>query len=302
MTSSIQNTNFPSFFPSSKTAQQSDYTSNYKAMTAQRNQADISIMTKDGDIVTLSQFQEQSSTVSLQQWNSPYEQGLNFTASSLSVDAFDLSVKGDLDEGELQDIQHLLDDLSLIAENFFSGNLSDAFDDALNLGDMGSLAQLSASFSYTAQYAYAYSESSQLSDYHPLPTAENMEGAWQDFFADLPEFVEQLNTDEMKYAEQLHAQWQQIKEYLESRNTEISPRNNETTPPEYEKNQPVARRMMNRFQEIVAQHPRLAPLGPSLAHKAIDDRVENADYPALHSEKNQLKNNFMREFNNWMYA
>ncbi|RJX27017.1 MAG: hypothetical protein C4531_14550 [Desulfurivibrio sp.] len=299
MTSPIQQNNAAPYHQAPRLSSpglQKDYQSYSEAMS-QRSQADISFTTAEGDVVTLSNYQEQAYALASEKWASPLQQGMNFTTSALSVDAFSFSVQGDLSEEELADIQNLMNDLTSIAEHFFSGNLAAAMDQAMNIGDMGSISQLSASFSYQA----SWSASSQITDYHPVPASADLGDSLADIFAELPEIAEEAHTEEMKYAEMLQAQWQQIKEFLETKNAEPQAAADAVLPRQDE-HVPAARRMMNRVQETVAKHPRLAPFGPSLVHEAIAGKTEGMEHPALSSRKNMLKDNFLQEFSNWLYA
>ncbi|MBU4260690.1 MAG: hypothetical protein KKC76_02260 [Proteobacteria bacterium] len=313
MTSPIQQNNATPYIPSrlSSTGLQKQYQSYSEAMS-QRSAANISFTTAEGDVVTISNYQEQAYSLASEKWATPLQQGMTFTASVLNVDASSLSVQGDLNEEELADIQNLMVDLTSIAEEFFNGNLGEAMDQAMNIGDMGSISQLSASFSYQA----SWSASSQITDYHPVPAAEDGGDSLVDIFAVLPEVVEQAHTDEMKYAEMLQAQWKQIKEFLEAKTadpastTTDSAVAQETAPvvttnstiTQDNENIPAARKMMNRMRKTVARHPRLAPFGLSLAHEAIDNKSEGIRPPAQFSQKNMLKDNFLQEFTDWMYA
>ncbi|MBU0909116.1 MAG: hypothetical protein KKA54_15795 [Proteobacteria bacterium] len=312
MTSPIQQNNGTPYLPSrlSSSGLQNQYQSYTEAMS-QRSAANISFTTAEGDVVTISNYQEQAYSLASEKLTTPLQQGMNFTASVLNVDASSLSVQGDLNEEELADIQNLMVDLTSIAEQFFSGNLGEAMGQAMNIGDMGSISQLSASFSYQA----SWSASSQITDYHPVPASEDAGSSLTDIFAALPDIVDQAHTDEMKYAEMLQAQWKQIKEFLEATTADPAATTDsaivqEAAPAtttdsviaQEDENIPAARKMMNRMQETVARHPRLAPFGLSLAHEAIDNKSEGIQHPAQFTQKNMLKDNFLQEFTDWMYA
>jgi len=299
MTSPIQQSNATPYLHSSRLSSpvlRKGYESYSEAMS-QRSEANISFTTAEGDVVTISNYHEQAYSLVSEKWSSPLQQGMNFTASALNVDAFSLSVEGDLNEEELADIQNLMVDLTSIAEHFFSGNLAKAMDEAMNIGDMGSIAQLSASFSYNANWA----ASSQITDYHPVPASKDLRDSLADIFAELPEIVDQAHTDEMKYAEMLQAQWKQIKEFLEAKKADHVP-TPAPLPAQEGENIPVASQMMNRMRETVARHPRLAPFGLPLVHEAINNKSESMQHPALFNQKNMLKDNFLQEFTDWMYA
>jgi hypothetical protein len=268
----------------------------YQETVAGRSAANISLTTAEGDTVLIATNQQQASAVAAQTWTSPLQQGMNFTAASLNSSSFHLSVNGDLSQEELADIQALLTDLSAIAGSFFSGDLDKAMGEAMNLGDMGSIARLSASFSYTA----TWSLSTRLAEYHPLPTAANQTGSLQDLFARLPEMIDEARTEELKYAEMLQAQWQQIKDFLAANQADAPP---EDRPGDGgEEHVPTARRLMNRIEQTVARHPRLAPFSVPLAHEAIARETENGQHPALSGRKDMLKDNFLQEWTKWLYA
>ncbi|MBI4791315.1 MAG: hypothetical protein HY789_00880 [Deltaproteobacteria bacterium] len=299
MTSPIQQNNAASCLQSSRLSAsmlQKGYGS-YQEALAERSAANISLTTAEGDVVVISNNQAQAYSVAAERWSTPLQQGMNFTATALNSSSFNLAVSGDLSEEELADIQNLLTDLSAIAGSFFSGDLGQAMDEAMNIGDMGSIAQLSASFSYTAKWT----ASAQMTDYHPLPTAGDQAGnGLEDIFATLPEVIDQARTDELKYAEMLQAQWQQIKSFLDAKETEeVAPQD---SPVAREQHMPAARQLMSRIEETVARHPRLAPFSLPLVHEAIDKETENGRHPALFGRKNMLKDNFLQELNKWMYA
>ncbi len=269
----------------------------YSEAVSMGSAADISFTTAEGDLVTLSNYQQQEYFFSSEKWISPLLQGMAFTSSVGSSDACSLKVIGDLSEDELIDIQNLMSDLTSIAQNFFGGNMDEAMNQALNISDMGSIAQLTASFSLQA----SWTTSSQTVDYHPVPTSASLEEYMADFFAELPDIIDQSHTDEMKYAEKLQAQWKQIKEYLEVRNSNLAS-NSVYSHPNFEKeNLPAARQMMNRIKQSIARSPRLAPFASSLVQKAIDNQMENSANSTYFRHKGMLKDNFLQEFNEWMY-
>ena len=299
MTNPIQQNNAASCLQSSRLSPsmlQKGYGSYQEALT-ERSAANISLTTAEGDVVVISNNQSQAYSLAAQRWSTPLQQGMNFTASALNSSSFNLAVSGDLNEEELADIQTLLTDLSAIAGSFFSGDLGQAMDEALNIGDMGSIAQLSASFSYTARWT----ASTQMTDYHPLPVPGDQAGGLEDIFAELPEVIDQARTDELKYAEMLQAQWQQIKDFLETKKTdELAPRSAPAAA--RDQHMPAARQLMTRIEETMTKHPRLAPFSLPLAHEAINRETENGQHPALFGRKNMLKDNFLQELNKWMYT
>lgn len=312
----------------------------YRETMAQRRDATIAIVTDEGDMVTISSLREQAGTLAAHSWQTPFREGMNFTSTSLTTDAFAFTVKGDLNEEELTDIANLLDDLSAIASNFFSGNMDEAINGAMNIGDLGSLAQLSASFSHSS----AWSAATRLTNHHPLP--EN-QAEFSDLVGGMSEMVRENLSREAEYAELLKAQWEQIKEFLDERqesyrNTtrladdaeamtrleeQATLRNrqpvveDEEVPamtreqhaenlrhnrPEADTDSPsglnTARALMEKIQQTVTDHPRLSPFTIPLAHRAIDRETETRQHPVLSDQKNRLKEEFLREYNDWMMS
>ncbi len=100
----------------------------------QSSQASIQIVTQDGDKVNVNYsallaFSESQSY-------SIGEQGTSasFSSSSFSSASFQFSVQGNLDKGEQEAINALLDDVGDLANKFFSGDVQAAFNSALELG------------------------------------------------------------------------------------------------------------------------------------------------------------------------
>ena len=106
--------------------------------SSQANSSDLSITTADGDIVSISfsalQESQASEYLSYYSGNNSTELGYQNSSSSYSAMNFSYSVQGDLDEDEMQAIQSLIKDISKIENDFFSGNIDDAFNKAVELG------------------------------------------------------------------------------------------------------------------------------------------------------------------------
>ncbi|MFH1217024.1 MAG: hypothetical protein V1706_11040 [Pseudomonadota bacterium] len=296
MTNPINNTTTPSCFQNYRLPSPNEKgLASYRESLARSSEANIAITTAEGDMVTISHFAEYSSSQSAEKWSSPLQQGMNFTNSQINVNSFNLSVTGDLNEVELADIADLLNDLSSIAGHFYNGNLGKATEEALTIGDMGSIAQLSASFNYQEKWS-----ASQLTGYHPLSTSDSFGEKLAENFAEIKSIIDEAYTEEMKYAEMLQAQWQQIKDFLDARNMEQRTREDSFNSRE-DNDIPAARQMMHRIRETMEKHPRLTPFSLPLAHQAIDQEDKKIPLYSLSSQKNMLKDNFLDEFNNWLY-
>lgn len=302
MINSIQSLNTQNYFTSPNPSYQTTTQQNYREIAQYQSDTSVSITTDEGDVVTISNYKELSSFLHYDSRNTPLTQGMNFTSASLAEESFSYSVQGDLSDNELLDIENLIDELSLIAGNFFSGNTEKALENALSLSDFGSLAHFDASFSYSA-FSHSQWNVNQLNGYHPLPPGltQSAENAPSDLFDDISGFLDKNQTEEMQYAKMLKAQWQQVKDILEERKSEIAPQSDNDSGLE-EENLPAARHMLNRFEKLATKHPRLAPFGVSLAHQAIDRQVDKMDHPAVFNQKNQLKENILKEFNQWILA
>lgn len=102
---------------------------------AQQNSFEFTVTTRDGDRVTI----QSSALRSLVQENASFT-----TAGGASGEysqyaygedlQFQLEVDGELDSGEVKALQELLSQVNDLAEDFFSGDVTAAFDAALSLG------------------------------------------------------------------------------------------------------------------------------------------------------------------------
>jgi len=100
----------------------------------QSSQAAIEIVTQDGDKIEVS-YSAFSQTLSKQNY-SQNQQGTSasYAFSGASSVAFQFSVQGELDEGEKQAINELLNNVGNLASEFFNGDVQSAFNSALGLG------------------------------------------------------------------------------------------------------------------------------------------------------------------------
>lgn len=321
MTDPIRN-GLPSYMPtlaapvsSYKTRQNS-----FQQTSIQAQETHITLVTKEGDIVTLSRSTAQSNSISATHINTPIGNGQYYTIASLSADSLSVGVQGDLNEEELADIKNLVDDLTHIASDFFSGKASASdtvLAGAMTLSDMGSVSQLSASFSYTAAI------SSQLAEAHPVPV---FDPGPDSLTAQKDELAALQESSALEYGDILRSQWQQITEFLDrddedEHQAQLTKADTDTT-----------QKMMNRIKETITQHPRLSPFALALADKAVDkaanhkpdnqqqdrahlskkldkthktiDKTRNHRSNKIHRDiahlSNTLKRKLFREFTNWL--
>ena len=256
----------------------------FSQISAQAQQADISITTREGDRITISSnFYHQQSLEKSWAGNSADK----IIASQIEKSGFSFMVQGDLNETELADLASLLDDLTQIGADFFNGNLEGAVMGALNLSDMGdSLSELRASFTRTSIF------STKLNGPHPV-------------FASAPSLIEDFKNQEEELdlnnraAEMIEAQWQQFIDYLYDDNP---PSRHETAPRETDQQGPAPEQtMFAKAREILTPHPRLAPHLPSMAELALRNVAGMfEDSPENNSILNRARENFMDEYLNWL--
>ncbi|MBU0730045.1 MAG: hypothetical protein KKA70_09905 [Proteobacteria bacterium] len=255
-------------------------------VSSRTDSAQISIVTDEGDIVTLSRAISTAQSFSSENSYSPQTQSQQYTLAILETDSFDYSVQGDLNEEELADIKALMKDLSKIADDFFRGDLEHAMKRAMNLGEMGStLDKLSATFSRTAAVTTNYIRES-----HPMPQMKPF-----------PYGEDQELSAKSDYADMLRAQWQQIKEMLEGEESEIRP--DDRIQKQQKNKMDAADQMMQRAEETISRHPRLSPFMMPLANRAIDtavpvhpDRGHSLDTQMAHL----LKGEMFKHFDDWL--
>ena len=92
------------------------------------------LRTQDGDTVTINASALYAAQASQ---SSSSRDGVNVSSlnfESYEESSFNLTIEGELDEGELQAINDLLSNVNSLADDFYNGDLSIAFDKALSLG------------------------------------------------------------------------------------------------------------------------------------------------------------------------
>ncbi len=105
---------------------------------AQSNSFNFEVETADGDIVTISAKSKdvyaaeyRAGSFSNGNRSGSFEE---FTSQSYQSSRFDMSVVGELDEGELAALDQLMAKVEDLSADFFAGDLDSAFNQALNLG------------------------------------------------------------------------------------------------------------------------------------------------------------------------
>lgn len=107
------------------------------ASIERRENVELEIQTRDGDIITLSlnNASSQSASVLAGSASSGNNRAalLAYQQVEKASSQFSFTVQGELDEEELKALELLLADISSLSEEFFSGNFDEAFEQALSL-------------------------------------------------------------------------------------------------------------------------------------------------------------------------
>ncbi|MCP4157085.1 MAG: hypothetical protein GY757_55745 [bacterium] len=134
----------------------------------QKETQDITLTTEEGDKVTISSLSEVKSQYMAFDYTSQLKgasesaQGEKFSASSKN--AFQISVEGDLNEEELEDIKSVVGQLDDIMQDLVSGDLDEAMSDALGiLDDTETITSLNATLQFQQRVSMEQRSVSQLS-------------------------------------------------------------------------------------------------------------------------------------------
>ncbi len=125
----------------------------------------MEVMTKEGDKVSISFDSEASITASLGAYTDGETSAVSFGVDRNASSNFSFSVEGDLNTEELDALTSLMQDINLIAEDFYSGDVQDAFNQAAELEmDKSQLMNLNVTMTQSASYsaAVAYEQVQQL--------------------------------------------------------------------------------------------------------------------------------------------
>lgn len=247
--------------------------SSTRQLAARQQTTQFSFTTKEGDQVSFSA----SSLMARRSEFTDNGTSQTFTAAKLQADSYAITVKGDLNPEELQDINHFVSKLTAIAGDFFAGDYGQAMAGATSLGDLGSIATLSAEFSNSSTLA----SQTQWSGNHPLPDLNTLPTGGQE----LPSFDSGLSR---LYTDTLQSRWQQISDYLQQRLTpDLKP---EKTNPEPVASSPLPQ-LVDAAKGFLGSNPRLSPFLLPLANQAFGQAAELAEAagkPPHHSAAQQL--------------
>ncbi len=245
--------------------------SSYQQSIDLSRQASISLVTAEGDLVSISGNSRASYALAADRAITSAGNLQSLTLAGFTQENFTLQVQGDLSEEELGDISRLLGELTAIAGDFFNGAPEKAVAGALSLGDMGSISRLQASFIESSTII----QKNTVTD--ALPAA----------------------TDLMDYHQMLQAQWRQIKEWLEDRTGELGSPNPPETPQTgpTQATAPPSERMLAKIRETTAQHPRLTPFAGALGDLAIQRAAKQTTQNRLAED---LQARFADRLNHWL--
>lgn len=262
----------------------------------QSRQTEITMTTSEGDRVTLSTSLE--NLRALQYSASGTDQSLSFVAASLNTASFSMTVEGDLNAQELADIKSLVNDLSHIAKDFFKGNMDQAMNKAMDIGDTGTINGFSAAFTSTSM------TSSQLTENHPVPALSH-DTMGSDTTTGTAATVA---PDQPSITELLRGQWEQLKKIIEQQAT-LAPATT-ATPQEVSDTQPAAatpaetaQDMMDRAATTMIDNPRISPLIQPLTDRVIGNIA--ASMPKSSGAQdlaNWLHQDFAKAWQQWLTA
>lgn len=125
-----------------------------------RKSTDISLVTTDGDKVTISAKSAlQAGFVGYDYRGQLHGNEVSLRGRALQVsaeNAFALSIEGDLSEEELADINKLVAKIEKLGADFFSQPLETSLSQTLELGDVDSIASFAANLRYEQQLSVAH--------------------------------------------------------------------------------------------------------------------------------------------------
>ncbi|MDD5757966.1 MAG: hypothetical protein PHI06_02665 [Desulfobulbaceae bacterium] len=284
-------TSLDSFIPSQTLPQASTAIKtnpfSHERYQAQSQEVSIFLTTQEGDKITISQ------NASSEQVKSKYknDEGMSKIASSMASYNMSLTVEGDLNEQELADLSNLLHDLSGIADSFFKGHLDKAIAGALDIGDMGSINKLEATFTHTSILA------NYLSSSHPLPSFDEYKN--DALLEDFHRREHHSKANGPSLTDSMAAQWRQFLDSLPGQGKSDS---QPKTLPAASSADLTGKQMFERAKETMNTHPRLTPLMPSIADLSIEQLLQKYGYAPASSNQigQEINKSFTNELNNWL--
>ncbi|HET98619.1 MAG TPA: hypothetical protein ENN98_08060 [Desulfurivibrio alkaliphilus] len=276
-----------------------DQNFSYQQTVLLARQSSISLTTAEGDRVSISADWSSATGVGISQ--ARYGGALlnSYSLNSLETNSYSLGVEGDLNAEELRDIERLVDQLTKIAYDFFNGDMERALEGGLNLGELGSIRELSATF---LQASYS---SQQLTSRGPravghLPASFGSQAA--------PPGQPPTVSRAYRHHDIIQAQWQQLKEWFEA---ETAGTGQAPLPPasdlRREEERGPSARMVAALEDTMVRHPRLTPLSRALAERAMERGAElftqeSQGNPPLPEAVAELRHNLGQRLDRWLLS
>jgi hypothetical protein len=182
---------------------------------AQSESFSLELRTKEGDRVTITFDHASAYQSSLSASRDGSGSSAAYSVSRAERSSFQFSIEGDLNDDERDAIHNLVQDMSMIADDFFSGDLQSAFDQASAFRmDRTHLASMSLELKQSMQYsvAAAYQEVQQAAEggsQAPGQRLGHMMGMLQ----------QQQNAPELGFIDQVRSLQQQLLESLVQHDT-----------------------------------------------------------------------------------
>ena len=169
----------------------------------QSSEASIEIVTQDGDRVEVNYSAFIESASNQNYFSNQQASSASYEFSGVSSAAFQFSVQGNLDEGEQQAIDELLNKVGDLASQFFNGDVQAAFNSAMELGfDSGELKSFALDFQQSTyvEVVQTYQRTEQFGDATAtIPASSSVSGPAYgpalaiDILSQLEELIEQQN-------------------------------------------------------------------------------------------------------------
>lgn len=161
----------------------------------QKRSFDMQVKTQDGDVVTIKVKNAESFSASSFQAATDNVSVSGFESNYSNSSRFEFSVEGDLDEGELAALNDLFSQVNDIADDFYAGDVEEAFNQAMDVGyDASELAGFAVNMrrSEVVAVRQTYAEVSGYGE--PAPAIENPLQGVMDKLADFSAKVQQAHS------------------------------------------------------------------------------------------------------------
>ncbi len=127
----------------------------------------LQVKTQDGDDVTITFSRADHAESSLGAYSDASGSAISYSMDRSSVSDYQFSVEGNLDNDEIDALQNLIKDVNSIADDFFDGDIQEAFDKASEFRmDKTELASMNLTLTRSESYSSvaAYEKVGQLGD------------------------------------------------------------------------------------------------------------------------------------------